>query len=297
VRKRYRSWKEFRATSPALHLELAQLATRAMPDLRGIEMRDLPDGAPANTAELGELAGTLHKPGENRVLHTGFGAVSLLAGVAMLIGVLAGLVEGFSGRNHNPEAVVGLLVLLPFVAFLLWLGTWYGFFRKPWHAVTLWVFENGILCQRGARLAAFPWRKVFDFEVAMERGEPIYRITFRDDTEVAIGVADGAAALRLLEFAEIRLTAARLTPTLRRIYANRRANFGELNYTLAGVSSTRFFAPWSEVNRIVTSTQSLFIGRRDHPGLHAIPYRWVSFPLLAIAVAHVMIKEESRLGA
>jgi hypothetical protein len=100
----------------------------------------------------------------------------------------------------------------------------------------------------------------------------------------------------LAEYMQINITSAQLLPKLGRIYDGERVNFGVIVLDRAGLTSPQFFASWSEIVRVMIDDRSVFVDCRNRPSWHPIRYRDVSFAPLLLAIAHVMIEEEKRLG-
>jgi hypothetical protein len=295
----YADWDDFRSHSPALQRELVQLATRPLPTLRDLEARELPDGASELVAGFGQHLATLEKRGESVRAHTSTSV--FIAAVAILFGLFligTGLREFNSDPNRHRafESIIALgfggctLVAFGIVA------ARYAFFRTPAYGTTFWTYDEGILCQRGKRLAARRWEDVRDFQVVLEKGYPIYRLTVAEDMKTSFSRVQGPQAVEAMEFIEVKLSAAKFIPVLRKIYDGESVRFGAVELSRAGISGPRFFAQWAEIERVTSDAFHFFVSGRNHTSGWRIPYAEVSFPLVVLSVASVLIAEEESLS-
>ena len=118
---------------------------------------------------------------------------------------------------------------------------WYFFFRRALYATTLWVFENGILSQRAQEINKSLWTEVENFRVGNEAGRQFALLTLRDGQRSAISLRDNPAVMPLLEYIEIKLSAAQFLPTLRRIFDGERVGFGIVKLDREGFTSPGYF--------------------------------------------------------
>lgn len=98
-----------------------------------------------------------------------------------------------------------------------------------------------------------------------------------------------------MELIEIKLSTNVFLLTLRRIFDGERVRFGSVELDRAGFTAPRYFAPRSEVVRVMSDPTHLHGDCREQPDYHSIRYRTVSFPLLVLAIARVLIEDEGRL--
>ena len=165
--------------------------------------------------------------------------------------------------------------------------------RKP--SYTLWVFEEGLFWLQGwGRAGSVPWKEVRRFQMGFNpvTHMPIYWLTAADKTTFEIEIDRAPALIPLLEFMEIRLTASQLLPRLEKIYAGQRLGFGAMAIDRQGLTFKRTLFPWSQVERVLRDRDQLFIHVRGRSEWVPIPYVAVSFPLVVMAIAHVLIAEE-----
>jgi hypothetical protein len=296
----YSSWDDFRSTSPALQRALIDLATKVLPDLRGMKPRDIPADAPATDDELGcPIASmTLTDEGQSRgtfkIRRVLFGC---LFGAAIL---LIAFLERYAMRTA--AVTVGSSVGALAIAF--WTASRYGPFKNMgWHgdlghafqSATLWLFEDGIFWQQGSQFGRWRWEDIELSTVSRQSRQPRYRIVPRHDTAMELSLACSPAIMALAEYMEVKIASAQLVPKLRRIVAGERVRFGVVLLDAQGFASPGFTAPWSDVVRVVADQTSVFVDRRDQPEWHPIPYRDVSCPLLLLALAQILIEDCGRL--
>lgn len=163
-------------------------------------------------------------------------------------------------------------------------------------AVTLWIFEEGLLMERGAELSAVPYEQVVDFQANRETGRPMFWLTLKDDVQIVLSVGNTPEIMPVMEYIEIRMAAAQLLPRLRSIWHGKAEEFGVLVLNRGGIEGPGFFAPWPEVRRVVDDGTTVFIDSADAPKWLDVHYRRVSFPSLVMAISHVLIEEHSRLA-
>ncbi len=105
---------------------------------------------------LGELIATVRKPGEIREIHVAVGWFVTLTCFSFL-GYSALRIFGiFDEGRPNPKDVEEFFAFGSIALGLGLLAGWYTFFRSPYRTVNLWIFGDGILCERGDRLEARP---------------------------------------------------------------------------------------------------------------------------------------------
>ena len=296
----YASWDEFRILSPAVQLERMALATRALPDLHGMEPAPIPECVANTDDDLGcPIASLILAEGcprsgmltAQRILY-----LAILGASILLIAVLE--------RHGFRLTAIGVGIGVGGLAIALWSASLYAPFQKMrWHAdlghafqpTNLWLFENGILWQHGAQDSRCRWEDIEEFEVNRDGTQPRYRIAPRRDVAMELSLACTPAIVPLAEYMEIKITSAQLLPKLRRIVAGERVRFGVVVLDAAGFASPNFAAPWSELIRVIADRSNIFVDRRGQPAWHAIPYHDVSCPLLVCALAHILIADAQRL--
>jgi hypothetical protein len=289
----YASWDEFRTLSPTLQGELIQLAVRALPDMRTAELRSLPPNLPPKVDEFGFPLATLTIPGEKRPLNF---TIAMLVSV---IGFLFLLVGGFelSGNRMQPlqrdgVSAYSILMLVGMVG--IGFGVWYAFFRQPMLEITLWIFENGMFLQRGGDLEACGWEDVKDFRTSENTGHPTYAITTRGDCRLILSAQQSPTIMPLAEYLKVKIASAQFLPKLRRIYDGDPVRFGAVWLDNNGIKGA-INAPWLEIERIVGDDAKLYVDCRGMDAWQQTPMREISFSLLLLAIAHVMIEEAKRL--
>ena len=62
-----------------------------------------------------------------------------------------------------------------------------------------------------------------------------------------------------------------------------------------GIRGRSFFAPWTEVRRVISDARVLFLDWSARSEWLEVRYADVSFPYVVMAIAHVMIEEHQRL--
>ncbi|MBI2807953.1 MAG: hypothetical protein HYX68_23460 [Planctomycetes bacterium] len=161
--------------------------------------------------------------------------------------------------------------------------------------VTLWVCENGILRQSGKQFHGCLWDEVSDFQVDQQYRLPRFRIRIRDQ-DAEFGTGRNPAILPIMEYIETKLSAAQFLPELKHIFEGECVAFGQVALDRAGFRGLRFFAYWSEIERVVSDPEFMFVIRRGQADWDKVRYGEVSFPALVLAISHVMIEEEKHLS-
>jgi hypothetical protein len=297
----YANWDEFRSNSPSVQRQLFELATRPLPDLRGAVCQDLPDTVPAPTDDLGEPLASLSVAGESHWLGPGVGGVlfaaALVIAVSCLVMPLLGQAFG-PRRGGNGVPILSPGFVIPGIASVaaVAIGIWIIFLRVPRLSFTLWLFENGLLLKQGRQLLASTFEDVNGFWVDTETGCPYYEIKL-GDIRVEIPAAQEPSMMPLMEYVEIKISAEKFLPLLRRVFENERAVFGAVILDRDGMKTSRSFLPWREIERVVTDTKTIFVHQYHRQDWHPIALRKVSFPHLFVAIAHVMIDEDKNLSS
>jgi hypothetical protein len=290
---KYADWDEFRELSPTLQGERIRLATVPLPDMRNVELWTLPDNLPAKTDEFGQPLATLSVAGESKSMNRSIGTFIAVVGCFLLIflGFNYGTarVDPGHGRGISPGAIVSLIAIVG-ISF----GVWFAFFRQPRLHVLVWIFENGLFLQRGSDVEACGWEDVKEMRVNHEYGRPTFLLVTRGNCRIVLSPDQTATMMPLAEYIKVKITSAQLLPKLRRIFEGERIKFGAVYLDREGLTCS-FHAPWSNVARVVLDDANLFIDCRDRTEWHAIPLRDVSFPLLVLAISHVLIEEGQRL--
>ncbi len=286
----YADWDDFRANAPTVQRELMELATRPLPDLHDAVRRPLPADSPDAVEQFGEPLATIHVPGE--------GWVSLAVGWFFFLGPLAAFlacgIMSFMAPPRGDDIAAMVFMGLFYGGPFMMLGTWLVFFRGKRRPITLWIFENGLLRKRGGRFHACAWEAVDDFQVNQETGRPYFVVTVQGKTTETSPALDPSVG-PLMDYVEIKLSTAKFLPTLRRLFDGESVKFGEVMLDRAGLTAPRFYAQWSDIDRVDADLKYFFVGQRHRQDWYQVRYRDVSFPLLLLAVAHVMIAEEKRL--
>lgn len=299
--EQYADWDEFRALSPAIHRELMHMASRALPDLRGLTPLPVPEQAPDEVTHWGRPLGTLdvaRNSGQHWVV-LGW----MLIAVSLLVGSGSALVmrqamdppPGKMAKRLDRDGGPSYIVLLVLSVF----GVGGGVFSLMGPAkrlpTMLWLFEDGLLLQHGAGHDVFRWDEILDFEIVTRRGSPVYWLRFTDSLSVSIPVGSDYAILPLLEYLEIRLCSSQFLGRLKRIFNGKRETFGILTLDALRIEGQRFSAPWSEVRRVITDANKLFVDWSQRRDWVPFPYQAVSFPYLVVALSSVLIDEYKRI--
>jgi hypothetical protein len=289
---RYADWNEFRSTSPAVQKHLMELATRPLPDLQDEDLVPIPGEAPDAEQVLGPPLASISVSGDNwwanRIVGWFFffgPCLGILAGISLIS-------LGGGGPDDGAGLVfVSLIYGLPFMC----LGAWLSFFRRLRLPTTIWVCEGGLLRKRGRTFRICTWEDIDDFHISEETARPYYYITIQGkETEIAL--ANHFGATRLMDYIEIKLSTAKLLPMLQRLYAGEGLKFYSVTLDRGGFAGPRFYVEWSEVD--VVEADSLYINVIDSDSRrHRVRQRDVSFPLLLITLANIMMGETDNLGS
>ena len=285
----YSTWDEFRLTSPSIQRELMTLATQVMPDLRMIKRLPLPAEPPAEIDGWSKPLGTLAVAGDSWVL------TSLARGI--LIGMpLFWLASGAVAIMRKSLDSVGEFACFAWtgaaVAFFCWRVT----VRPKNFSLSLWIFEEGLFMRRGGESTVARFEEIRDYRTTLETGQPHFWLTFKDESPVVLSIADCVELLPLMEYIEVRMAASQLLPRLKSIWLGQNETFGVISLNRAGLTGPGFFAPWSEVRRVMSDPRNFLVDWNKRPDWIDIRYRDVSFPHLVMAISHVMIDDHSRLA-
>ena len=298
----YASWEDFRATSPVVQRALLDLATRVLPDLRGMERARLPENLPDAADGLGRPLGSVTLSSDS---DSGPGSTldirQIILGAGFLCVALP-LIALFE-RNYLPRTA---LAVIAGVGVLL-LG-WYACVRRPakamrWRtnlfrplqSVHLWVCEHGIVWQQGIEIAGCRWEDIEDFRMSVDIRQPRYTIVPRPEVTLALSLSDSAWVMPLAECIQIKIASTQLLPRLRRIVAGERVPFGAVVLDRQRFTGPDFAAQWSDIVRVMADPTSLFIDRRDQAEWRWIRYGDVSHALLVPLIAQILIEEAKRL--
>jgi hypothetical protein len=290
----YEDWDDFRAMSPAIQRELMKMASRALPDLRGVKPLPIPEEAPDETTQWGRPLATLQLSRNDAQFWNILGLVALFVGLMLTIASIAAIwsaTKGFAEVKELSALVIGLPLLA--VAHLA-VGI-YAVVRGARLPTNLWLFESGLLMMshRDARL--IHWEDVLQFEVVGPDRRPIYVMRLADDIRVRI--AADVAVMPILEYMEIRLCSSQFLYRLKEIWRHRPQRFGIIVLDHRGVGAPRFAAAWSAVRRVLVDSNRLFVDWSKRPDWVPFPLSRVSFPHLILAIASVMIEEHGRFPA
>jgi hypothetical protein len=301
--ERYTDWEEFRSLSPAIQRELMHMAARPLPDLRAIMPAPVPDDAPDLVTQWGRPLGTLdlsHGIFQHWII---LGIMLLGIGMFMHVGAAMVLVQahndpaGKIGRRSDKNTAPGYLFLFGFGFFSVVGGLYCLAVRGRQKPTAIWLFEDGLLLQQRNGFQTFHWDEILDFEVVKRRGQPIYWLRFTEQFSVKITIGTDFEIMPLMEYMEIRLSSSQFLHRLRQIFNGQREPFGVLTFDKDGIGGPRFFAPWSEVRRVITDANRVFIDWTRRTDWVPIPYEEVSFPCLVVALAAVLVDEHKRLTA
>ena len=292
----YTNWEDFRSNSATVQRELIELATRPLPDLRQGELKPLPENTPDKADAFGRPIASITFTGENRLL-----TQSLTIGLFLFSGGCAWLAMATFAEDHrrgDPKDAfaMGFTALSAFVFAVV-----LQFLRHPYWPVTYWVAEGGMVWQKGGEIEAFTWEEIRAVEVIRETGAVWLKFQFGENRKAYFSSQRNRLVIPWAEFIEVKVTAAQFLPQLRRIFAGERVRFGivELDRTAfishAGATSPEFHASWDEITQVASDRTHLFVNCHNRPTWHAIPYCEVTFPLLVIAISHIIKTEEKRL--
>jgi hypothetical protein len=289
--EKYADWNELRESSPTLQGELIRLATIPLPDLRSVELWQLPANLPPKTDEFGSPLATLLLPGESRSMNWSVGTFVAVVGcfILVILGFGANRLDPGVGRGISGGTIM-LLMGIVGVAF----GTWFAFFRQPNLHITVWLFENGLFVQRGNDGEACGWEDIKEFRFNHEHGRPTFLIVTRGNARLLLSPDLTATIMPLAEYIKVKIASAQLLPKLRRIFEGERIQFGAVLVDRDGLTCS-FRSAWSNVARVVIDDANLFIDCRDRSEWHSIPLRSVAFPMLLLAIGHILMEEHSRL--
>jgi hypothetical protein len=293
--ERWSSWEEFRATSPAVQRELLALVSRPLPDMRNMKTKKLPVDVPAELDTWSKPLGTIEIPGDySQGSLDGANTRRFLCwllfsvGAAFLALGIPCLFSDLDRERTAPSALVTIgLIAIALGGFLLVATT-------PNTATILWIFEEGVLIHRSGRTTVVPWENVEKLRVNLTSGRPMYWLGISHDLSVAISLRFSPEVMPLMEYVEMRLTAAQFLPRLKAIWDGKPQRFGIVTLDRIGFKAPAFFASWSEVRRVVSDAQHLFVDWTGSSDWLTLRYRDVSFPYLVMAISHVMIDEHQR---
>jgi hypothetical protein len=299
-RGRYESWDDFRSNSPAVESQRIALATQVLPDLRGMSLEPIPDGAPPTDSDLGSPLASVTLAADGRPSGTLNIHQLLYGGVLAVAMLVLAFLEQQSYRKTSLAVLIGLCGLLVGVWCASWRGPLKGIARRanparPFQSMHLWLFENGLFWQHGSEYARCAWEEIEEFRVGGTRRQPHYRVKPRRELEMVLTLSDSPAIMPLAEYVEIKIASAQLLPTLRRIVAGEEVSFGAVSIDRRRFVSPGFAAPWSDVARVMADRSTVFVDCRGRPNWQQIRYRDVSCPLLTLAVAHILIEDGPRL--
>lgn len=296
----YSSWDDFRSTSPALQRALIDLATKVLPDLRGMKPMDIPEDAPDTDDELGCPLASMTLTDESPSRGT-FKIRRAIFGCSLGMAIL---LSAFLERYFMRTAAITVGITASALGIGCWIASRYGPFKNMWwhgdlgHAFqspTLWLFEGGMLWQQGVEFGRWRWEDIEEFDVSPDRGQPRYRIVPSRECAMELSLACSPAIMPLAEYMEVKIASAQLLPKLRRIVQGERVRLGALLLDAQGITGPGYTAPWSEVVRVVADQASILVDRRDQPEWHPIPYQDVSCPLLVLALSAILIEDAGRL--
>lgn len=293
--ERYANWEEFRALSPAIQREMLKLAMTPLPDLRMTELDTLPENVPSHLDAWGKPLGTLNIPGETP-LETHVATASFVA--IGLIFFISSIVINFVLNQPEPDGQPAWLTVLlfagiggPYTLFLVW----FTYLRRPSLRLTMWIFEEGLLLRRSGQLTNVRFEGVKGFKASSESGRPVFCLDLEGESTIELSIGHCLEVMPLMGYVEIRMAAAQLLPRLQTIFNGEREEFGAVQLDKEGIHARGIVAPWSEVRRVVSDDEHLFIDWTRRPEWVPIRYRDVSFPHLVMAISHVMIDEHPRL--
>jgi hypothetical protein len=296
----YASWDDFRSNSPAVQRALTELATRALPDLRGVELRPVPERVPDTDEDLGCPIASVTLAGNDRPGGLVNVQQILYGGICCAALVLVALLAQSSHAYAAIAVFAGMCGLLAAVWWASWRGpfqarAWHANLSGPFQSLRLWVFDDGILWQDGANFGRCRWEDIAEFQATGDSCQPRFRIVPRRDLEMILSLSASPAVLALAEYIETKITSAQLLPQLQHIVAGGRARFGSVTLDRRGFASPGFAAAWSQIVRVMADRCNAFVECRGQPTWHQIRYADVSRALLMFAIAQVLIEEDSQL--
>jgi hypothetical protein len=290
----WESWEEFRAGAPSVQRELADLATRALPDLRTADWLPIPHRGAERAAGLGRPIATVEAPGENAAFAIVAGWSLIFAGIAAIL--FFGIPLLRFPRPLTWQKDLGVFLFgASFAGAGIYFGAWYAHFRRISLPVTLWLYDLGMLWERGQELGTCLWEDVNNFQIRWTDARPLIRLMVRDDFQVVLSPGDSPALMPLAEFIETKATAAQLLPRLRRIFSGEAVRFGKVVLRRDAWNSPGLSASWARLVRVVADQKLVLVELKNQERWYELPLAEVSFPLLLVAIAHVMIEEHERL--
>lgn len=285
----YADWDDFRTNSPTVQQALADLATRALPDLRNAECLPLPADLPNDTGELGLPVASVVMPGDSRR----FSFVDLLAIIVGIAVVLVMLLLRFLGITLSPFTE-RLLLATGFVAgsvlFALWL-----YLRTRKSHLTCWIMNGGIICRQNGRIDFANWRDVRSLEISAGGLNVRCRVDIGIDTPIVLDTSSDPKLMPIIEYIEKNATAAQLLPRLHAILLAGGADFGPVQLDRTGMRTPFDYPPWATIRKVVADETKLLIDLQDHSTWLEVALASVSFPLLVQVLSHIMIAEHQWL--
>jgi hypothetical protein len=297
----YADFDEFRSLSPAIHRELLHMASRALPDLRGVTPLPVPEEAPDDVTRWGRPLGTLDvAPSSSQhwvILGWMLVCIGLLvaSGSALVIRSALNPPPGKAARRLDKDGGPSYIVLLVLSVAAVGGGTFCLMGPAKRLPTMLWLFEEGVLLQHHSGLNVFRWDEILDFEIVSRRGGPVYWLRFTEAITVRVPVGCQLEMMPLMEYLEIRLSSSQFLSRLRKIFHGDRELFGILRLDRHGIDAARFSAPWSEIRRVITDAHKLYVDWSQRRDWVPFPYDGVSFPYLVVALASVLIDEHKRI--
>jgi hypothetical protein len=294
----YGSWEEFRSLSSAVQRELMKLVAQPLPDLRRIRLERLPEDTPAELDGWGKPLGSLNIEGEsqfgNRIAAFVLGTIGVfLSGMGVISASSVFFAEKARGEN------LGFCYVSPFYFGLggacVYFAYWFAYKRTPLLSLRLWIFEEGLLLQRGGQFTTTRFENVKEFEMSRATGRPLFWITLPDEVPIVLSVGHTPEVMPLMEYAEIRMAGAQLLPRLQAIFEGSLERFDKVKLDKEGFHGPGFVAPWSEVRRVVCDERNLFVDWTVRNDWIPIRYQDVSFPHLVMAISHILIEDHARL--
>jgi hypothetical protein len=287
-RGRYASWEDFRANSPVVQRTLVDLATRVLPDMRNQPREPLPADLPPPTDALGVPLASV------TLAQEGTSAAKLVVHRIVVMLILVSALTGITLIHHHGSPRIGIGLFLAVTAVLL--AVRYRTLRAGLvQSVRLWLFENGILWQEGARVEACRFEDIAEFRVPPEGPQRSFTLVPRRGVTLLLTLRSSVALLPLAEYIEIRMASAQLLPTLERILAGERVRFGAVVLDGHGFEGPGVRADWSQIVRVMGDRRQVFVECRDQAGWCSIRVGAVSCPLLMLNVAHILLEEAPRL--
>ncbi len=283
--ERYADWDDFRTNSPAVQKALADVATRALPDLRNAECLPLPPDLPSETAKLGLPVASFSIPGRMD------GAAFLLAFVCVSalvawIGIAVPTILTDFPRNvlmMGIPLVVGVIVAV---------AATQRFLQRRVPSQDCWILDGGVLWRTGSGIRSAEWSDITSFRIDIKLQAWRCRLDVGNEPSIALDAALDPRLMPVIEFVESKATAAQFLPRLRAIVEGDGTRFNVITLNRAGILiGSAIRTPWEEVKKVVSDESNLLIDRGDaHYWLEA-PLSRVSFPLLVKILSHIMVEE------